>query len=165
MRWGCRPARPRAKNDARRRGRARSDNQLGPEGGKALGDALARGAFPALQTLDLRWVHHTARTREGVHAAGAWGRGHTPRGRRPTNSRPHHERWGREAAAVGAIRLGCGPVRPSAAIETRRRCRARSGNLSGGRGCGALRRAPSAGVWARAPAHRNCSAPPQPRPQ
>ena len=35
---------------------ARSSNQLGPEGGKALGDALAKGAFPALQTVDLRWV-------------------------------------------------------------------------------------------------------------
>ena len=40
----------------RLRRRARSYNELGPEGGKALGDALAKGAFPALQTLILRWV-------------------------------------------------------------------------------------------------------------
>ena len=68
---GGEPARPRAEIGARcrrRRRRARSDNQLGPEGGKALGGALAKGAFPAIQTVNLRWVRRATclRGRGGV---------------------------------------------------------------------------------------------------
>ena len=57
---------------------ARSNNQFGLEGGKALGEALAKGAFPALQTLYLRWVRRVAQG-GAWGGGGAAGAGHTPR--------------------------------------------------------------------------------------
>ena len=64
---------------ARRNRCCRSYNQLGPEGGKALGDALAKGAFPALQTPFLRWIRRAVRSRGGRarrgRGGGEWGGG------------------------------------------------------------------------------------------